>query len=160
RRGQEPHTGRGRRARRAAHEARQGPRLPHLRQRRPRLLLGEPGRLSAGGGDRRMGTDLGVLRQPPRGVGATAMCTYQTTTLRVRGSGKGPHGWFALSVASVYFDHPVHTADEHTLNIDLLNPSRGPGERVAIELDATSARALADAILLTLDAVPEALREG
>ena len=88
------------------------------------------------------------------------MCTYQTTTLRVRGSGKGAHGWFAVSDASVYFDHPVHAPDEHTLNIDLLNPSRGPGDRVALELDATSARALADAILATLDAVPPAILEG
>jgi hypothetical protein len=88
------------------------------------------------------------------------MCTYQTTTLRVRGSGKGANGWFAVSDASVYFDHPVHAADAHTLNIDLLNPLRGPGERVAIELDATSARALADAILATLDAVPPAILEG
>ena len=85
------------------------------------------------------------------------MCTYQTTTLAVSGSGKGASGWFAVTDASVYFDHPVHAAAEHTLNIDLLNPGRGPGARVALELDPAAARALADAILLTLDGAPAGL---
>jgi len=82
------------------------------------------------------------------------MCTYQTTSLPVQGSGKGAGGWFPLSGATVYFDHPVHASAEHTLNIDFLNPARGPGARVAVELDAASARALADAITLTLERVP------
>ncbi len=62
-----------------------------------------------------------------------------------------------MSDASVYFDHPVHAGAEHTLNIDLLNPSRGAGARVAVELDPGSARALAEAILETLASVPAAL---
>ena len=85
------------------------------------------------------------------------MCTYQTTTLAVQGSGKGAQGWFAVSDATVYFDHPVHASAEHTLNIDLLNPARGAGARVAVELDPGSARALAHAILATLETVPEGL---
>ncbi len=85
------------------------------------------------------------------------MCTYRTNSLTVKGSGKGPEGWFAVSDATVYFDHPVHSAAEHTLNIDLLNPSRGPGARVAVELDPESARALAQAILQTLETVPPGL---
>lgn len=88
------------------------------------------------------------------------MCTYRTTTLAVRGSAKGGAGWFPLSDAAVYFDHPVHAADTHTLNIDLRNPARGAASRVAVELDAASARALATAILETLDATPEVLRPG
>ncbi len=87
------------------------------------------------------------------------MCTYQTTTLAVEGSGKGAQGWFPLTDATVYFDHPVHASAEHTLNIDLLNPSRGPGARVAVELDAATARSLAHAILSTLEAVPPGLVE-
>jgi hypothetical protein len=75
----------------------------------------------------------------------------------VEGSGKGADGWFALSDATVYFDHPVHAAAEHTLNIDLLNPGRGPGARVAVELDPVSARALAHAILAALDDAPAGL---
>jgi hypothetical protein len=85
------------------------------------------------------------------------MCTYETTRVAVRGSGKGAEGWFALTDATVYFDHPVHAPADHTLNIDLLNPARGPGSRVALELDPASARRLAEAILRTLDSAPPAL---
>ncbi|HTT86156.1 MAG TPA: DUF6295 family protein [Acidimicrobiales bacterium] len=86
------------------------------------------------------------------------MCTYQTTSLGVRGSGKGAGGWFALSDATVYFDHPVHADAPHTLNIDLRNPARGPAARVAVELDPASARDLARAILATLEEAPAPLR--
>ena len=85
------------------------------------------------------------------------MCTYQTTTVAMEGSGKGADGWFAVTDATVYFDHPVHARAEHTLNIDLINPSRGAGARVAMELDPHSARALAEAILQTLETVPPGL---
>ena len=85
------------------------------------------------------------------------MCTYRTTTLAVRGSGKGAGGWFPVSDATVYFDHPVHASGDHTLNVDLINPSRGAGARVAVELDPGSARALAEAILETLDGAPAGL---
>ena len=88
------------------------------------------------------------------------MCTYQTTTFTLQGSGKGAGGWFPLSDGSVYFDHPVHAPAEHTLNIDLLNPAEGPSARVAMELDPVSARSLAQAILATLEAVPSALLES
>ncbi|HLG66939.1 MAG TPA: DUF6295 family protein [Acidimicrobiales bacterium] len=88
------------------------------------------------------------------------MCTYQTETIRVRGSGKGASGWFPVTDATVCFDHPVHALAEHTLNLDFLNPARGAGARVAVELDAASARRLATAILATLDATPPALLEG
>ena len=86
------------------------------------------------------------------------MCTYQTTTLAVQGSGKGAEGWFPVSDATVYFDHPVHARADHTLNIDLLNPSRGAGARVASSWIPASARALAEAILETLANVPSALQ--
>ena len=91
-------------------------------------------------------------------IGEIAMCTYQTTTLAVAGSGKGAEGWFPVSDATVYFDHPVHAPADHTLNIDLLNPAAGSGARVALELDPGSARALAEAILETLANVPSALQ--
>jgi hypothetical protein len=85
------------------------------------------------------------------------MCTYLTETLDVEGSGKGPAGWFGLSRATVYFDHPQHAAAEHTLNIDFLNPGQGPSARVAVELTAASARALAAAIESALAAAPPGL---
>jgi hypothetical protein len=85
------------------------------------------------------------------------VCTYQTATLPVSGSGKGAEGWFPVTQASVYFDHPVHAPAEHTLNVDLMNPGRGAGARVALELDAHAARDLAEAILAMLDAAPPGL---
>jgi hypothetical protein len=85
------------------------------------------------------------------------MCTYQTVKVDLTGSGKGGSGWFRLSNASVYFDHPVHAMADHTLNIDFINPALGPGARVAVELDAESARRLAGAITEALEAVPSGL---
>jgi hypothetical protein len=85
------------------------------------------------------------------------MCTYVTEKIAVTGSGKGAAGWFSLSDATVYFDHPQHAQAEHTLNVDFLNPGQGPAARVAVELTAESARALARAIDATLEAVPPGL---
>lgn len=86
------------------------------------------------------------------------MCTYQTEHVDVSGSGKGPSGWFSLSEATVYFDHPVHAGDEHSLNIDFINPAQGAAARVAVELEPSSARALAHAILASLDAAGPLVR--
>ena len=85
------------------------------------------------------------------------MCTYITEKVMVNGSAKGATGWFGVTDASVYFDHPVHAQAEHTLNIDFLDPGAGPSARVAVELTAESARALAQAIQATLDAAPPGL---
>ena len=75
------------------------------------------------------------------------MCTYATAHRTLDGSAKGPGGaWFHVTNATVYFDHPVHAMAEHTLNIDLADPSAGPAARVAVELTAESARALVAAI--------------
>ena len=86
------------------------------------------------------------------------MCTYTTETARMDGSAKGPGGaWFHVTDATVYFDHPVHAMADHTLNIDLADPSKGPGARVAVELTAESARELVATIQAALSAVPEDL---
>jgi hypothetical protein len=83
------------------------------------------------------------------------MCTYATVSARVDGSAKGPGGkWFHVTDATVYFDHPVHAMAEHTLNIDLADPSRGPSARVGVELTAASARELVDAINVALASAP------
>jgi hypothetical protein len=79
------------------------------------------------------------------------MCSYHTERIEAAGSAKGPAGWFPLRLASVYLDHPQHTAADHTLNIDFLNPQLGPSTRVAVELTEQSARSLAAAILAALD---------
>jgi uncharacterized protein DUF6295 len=86
------------------------------------------------------------------------MCTYTTMQAEMTGSAKGPGGrWFAVTDATVYYDHPVHAMAEHTLNIDIADPAAGPGARVALELDAASARRLVSAICAALDAVPAEL---
>jgi hypothetical protein len=83
------------------------------------------------------------------------MCTYETFRSAVDGSAKGPAGeWFHVTDATVYFDHPVHATAEHTLNIDFAAIADGPAQRVAVELSASSARALVDAIQNALAAAP------
>lgn len=79
------------------------------------------------------------------------MCTTISEQIPARGSAKGPDGWFSISRASVGYDHPAHASAEHAVLLDCGDPSAGPGHRVAIELDRTSARALATLILATLD---------
>ena len=80
------------------------------------------------------------------------MCTYSTEKIDVSASsGKGPQGWFPLSTATVYYDHPVHAPDEHTVNIDFLNPGRGPSARVAVELSLDTARELLAALQSTVE---------
>ncbi len=82
------------------------------------------------------------------------MCTYETARVELSGSGKGASGWFPLSTATVYFDHPTHAPADHTLNIDFLNPELGPGARLAVELGPGAAQALAEAILAMLGRAP------
>jgi Family of unknown function (DUF6295) len=74
------------------------------------------------------------------------MCSYLTVRTNVAGSAKGALGWFGVTSANVYFDHPYHAPFDHTLNIDFADPARGPGARVAVELSADSARNLVVAI--------------
>lgn len=77
------------------------------------------------------------------------MCSYLTLTAQVAGSGLRGDTWFAAQQAVVYFDHPQDAPLEHALCIDV----RGgrPDERVSVELDADSARRVAEAILAVLD---------
>ncbi len=81
------------------------------------------------------------------------MCSYQTEKTAVSGSGKGANGWFRLSHAVTYFDHPYHSPYAHTLNIDFVNEAEGPGARVAVELTEESARALIGSIEAALSAI-------
>jgi hypothetical protein len=86
------------------------------------------------------------------------MCTYATVKVELEGSAKGPDSsWFHVTDGTVYFDHPVHALDEHTLNIDFTDPRRGPGARVAVELSAESARQLVAAIEAALESAPAEL---
>ena len=154
--GQLPGACRDRGARPRADLAGQGARVPHLRRRGPRLLRGRPAELPTRRG--RRGLEPSSTRSSPATSPAEegSVCTYDTATVPARGSsGKGADGWFALSEATVYLDHPAARPRRHTLNIDFLNPSRGPSARVAVELDRDVARSLAEAILTALDAHPD-----
>ena len=75
------------------------------------------------------------------------MCTYVTSTADVTGSGYRGDEWFTVDRAVVYFDHPQDAPLDHALCIDLW----GGNERIAVELDAGSARRLAETILATLE---------
>jgi hypothetical protein len=79
------------------------------------------------------------------------MCTYITEKASISGSGKGPQGWFNLSQANVYYDHPFHARLDHALNIDFVNDDEGVGTRVAVELTPDSARELVRSILAALE---------
>jgi hypothetical protein len=87
------------------------------------------------------------------------MCTYVTTSTEVAGSGYAGDDWFAVDRAVVYFDHPQDAPLDHALCIDVWADKAGQAGqtgdtgtgRIAVELDAASARRLAEAILATLD---------
>lgn len=86
------------------------------------------------------------------------MCTYVTEKMGATGSAKGANGWFPLSHAMAYVDHPYHSPYEHTLNLDFLNEGDGPSARVAVELTPASARELVRCIEAALAAAGEAAR--
>ncbi len=78
------------------------------------------------------------------------MCSYITEKPVLVGSAKGGADWFRIQAASVYFDHPQHALDDHTLNVDLLGER--PDQRLALELSAEAARALVTSIEAALAA--------
>jgi hypothetical protein len=80
------------------------------------------------------------------------MCTYLTHTAEVSGTGYARGEWIDVRSAIVSFDHPVRAQLEHALCVDFRSADGDPGSRVAVELEADSARRLAEAILATLDA--------
>lgn len=79
------------------------------------------------------------------------MCTMIVEKVNIAGTGKGREGWFEVTRANVSYDHPFNAPFEHALNIDFVNEALGPGARVAVELDAASARALVATILTVLE---------
>lgn len=85
------------------------------------------------------------------------MCTMIAHTSSVKGSGKGPTGWFALTQATVGYDHATHAPFEHALLLDFVNPNLGLDARVAVELNLDSGRAL---LLQLQAAIAAAERSG
>jgi hypothetical protein len=74
------------------------------------------------------------------------MCTMIAHQAKVNGSGKAGSDWFHVDTASVSYDHPYDMPLEYTLNLDFTTQTGSPGDRVAVELDAESARRLVQAI--------------
>lgn len=83
------------------------------------------------------------------------MCTMISQFVPVAGAAKGASGWFPVTVAYVGFDHATGSRFEHALLLDFANPERGPGARVAIELDLESGRALVAALQAVIDAAEQ-----
>jgi len=68
----------------------------------------------------------------------------------IQGSGKGNKGWFKLSQANVFFDHPTHLHMDYAINIDFIDATQEESKRIAIELTPDSAKNLIDTILESL----------
>ena len=70
------------------------------------------------------------------------MCAGTVEVAEVSGSAKGAGGWFPLQRAQAVYDHAFHAQMEEALVLEFVNPSRGAGARVSVELSAASARSL------------------
>ena len=83
------------------------------------------------------------------------MCDFANVQKVVlKGSGKSAGGWFGLQDAQVYHDHFIKAPVEEGVVVDVLDGQAG-GVHVCLELDAASARALAEAILGTVQGLEE-----
>jgi len=79
------------------------------------------------------------------------MCEFgQVTRVDLRGSGKTGVGWFKLKDGQVYHDHFYKADAEEGIVVDVLKDGE-LGVHVSLELDNVSARALAQAILSTVE---------
>ena len=87
------------------------------------------------------------------------MCTWIIEKAEMYGSGKGADGWFRMTQANVYFDHPYDAPLDHALIIDFVADPEKPGNRVAVEISADSARRLMKSIEIALESGKEAHAE-
>lgn len=79
------------------------------------------------------------------------MCTMIVETAPISGTGKGPQQWIKVDQVNVSFDHPFNAPFDHALNIDFVDSTKGPGARVAVEIDAESAKRLVQSIQSALE---------
>ncbi|HWW53535.1 MAG TPA: DUF6295 family protein [Acidimicrobiales bacterium] len=80
------------------------------------------------------------------------MCTAISDTTAIKGAGKGPRGWFAVTQATVAYDHATHTGAEHALLLDFANYDLGTEARVALEMDLSSGKALLGQLRAAIEA--------
>jgi hypothetical protein len=81
------------------------------------------------------------------------MCIDYSDSRDVTGAAHSNGRSMDVARAVVAFTHPIDLALEHALCIDFRAGNGDPSERVAVELDMTSARELAYSILGALQAV-------
>ena len=79
------------------------------------------------------------------------MCTWIIEKVEMYGSAKGADGWFRLNQANVYYDYPFDAPLDHALIIDFVADPMKPGNRVAVEMSADSARRLIKSIEIALE---------
>lgn len=79
------------------------------------------------------------------------MCSNLSFTTDVTATSYAKGDWIDVSRAVVSFDHSMRLDVEHALCIDFRSENGDPSARVAVELDAVSARRLAESIIATLD---------
>ena len=70
------------------------------------------------------------------------MCTMIGTRTRIAGSAKGSGGWGKVDEASISYDHATRAWSDHALRLDFANSAAPTADRVAVELDLRSAKAL------------------
>ena len=70
------------------------------------------------------------------------MCTMISQTAPVSGSARGTANWIDVTHVNVGYDHATHGQLDHALLLDFVNPNLGAGDRVAVELDIPSGKAL------------------
>ncbi len=86
------------------------------------------------------------------------MCTWITERIDAKGAARGVPEWMNVTAINVMYDHPVRAPYDHALLLDFIDPARGVGARVGIELSAATARELVRAIEAAL-ASPEAVSD-
>lgn len=83
------------------------------------------------------------------------MCTGFTGSAAIEGVGKRNVDWFRVTRATIAFDHPSHSRNEHSLLIDFTNYDLGTDSRIALEMDLASGRAVLE-LLRTMIETAEA----
>ena len=78
------------------------------------------------------------------------MCTNIAAKTAVTGSAMTARGWISVSEATMSFDHATHVWTEHALRMDFVGTS--DADRMAVELDLKSARALLERLGEVVDA--------
>jgi hypothetical protein len=70
------------------------------------------------------------------------MCTNIATSTPITGSAKIAGAWVKVNEATMSFDHANHTWVDHALRIDFIEAGDENADRVAVELDLASGKAL------------------